>query len=132
MPGTPSIQQLAVPSIPPNPEIKMEEHHCLNMNIVKPETEDKDLPIMVWIHGKEMFVQSRKIMAANYRKGGGFAVGSHTETVYDGVEFVKESLAAKSPVIYVAIQYVPFYGHERSTIETIQQLQSWVLRILGI
>ena len=84
----------------------MDELLCLNMNIVRPETDAKNLPVMVWIHGEYSFCHSTNVPVAKCLKGGGFALGSHTETVYDGGEFVKASIEAGTPVIYVAIQYV--------------------------
>ncbi|PVH68838.1 alpha/beta-hydrolase [Cadophora sp. DSE1049] len=60
---------------------------CLTLNIIRPAgtKEDAKLPVMVWIHG------------------GGFQVGSATQ--YDGSFVVTSSVAARKPVLYVAINY---------------------------
>ncbi|KAL5346203.1 hypothetical protein ACLOAV_008469 [Pseudogymnoascus australis] len=85
--GSPSLTQLAVPGFPPNPVLVQDEFACLNLNILKPDTEIAGLPVMVWIHG------------------GGLAVGSNSELVYTGKELVRRSMKAGMPVIYVAINY---------------------------
>jgi carboxylesterase type B len=81
------LTQLAVPGFPPNPVLVQDEFACLNLNILKPDTEIAGLPVMVWIHG------------------GGLAVGSNSELVYTGKELVRRSMKAGMPVIHVAINY---------------------------
>ncbi|TYS10168.1 carboxylesterase/lipase family protein [Bacillus subtilis] len=55
---------------------------CLYLNVFAPDTENQNLPVMVWIHG------------------GAFYLGAGSEPLYDG-----SSLAAQGDVIVVTLNY---------------------------
>ncbi|PWY80821.1 alpha/beta-hydrolase [Aspergillus sclerotioniger CBS 115572] len=62
--------------------------NCLSLRIARPTgLKDERLPVVVWLHG------------------GGHALGSASEVLYNPEGLVKEAVVAGKPLIYVAINY---------------------------
>ncbi|KAK9242846.1 Alpha/Beta hydrolase protein [Lipomyces tetrasporus] len=96
-PIPPQPPQIASPVIradqlpPPRPEA--DEFECLNLNVMRPITVGKPLPVIIWIF-----------------PGGNF-VGSASDKTYDPTAFVEKSIAKDMPVIFVNINYrLSLYG----------------------
>ncbi|KAE8382178.1 alpha/beta-hydrolase [Aspergillus bertholletiae] len=73
--------------------------NCLSLRIARPTgtRNDARLPVMVWIHG------------------GGHALGSASEVLYNPDGLVRQSVADDQPLIYVAINYrLGFFGFATS------------------
>jgi acetylcholinesterase len=71
---------------PVYPDADMSED-CLTLNVFRPSGIDVNasLPVMVWIYG------------------GGFYSGA--SSIYDGVAFVEQSVARRTPIVFVSLNY---------------------------
>ncbi|OGM50678.1 hypothetical protein ABOM_000454 [Aspergillus bombycis] len=73
--------------------------NCLSLRVARPTATRSDvrLPVMVWIHG------------------GGHALGSASEVLYNPDGLIRQSVADGQPLIYVAINYrLGFFGFATS------------------
>ena len=75
-------QSIDTPASPP-----MSGTECLNLNITVPTTDEKELPVMAFIHG------------------GGFIMGGNWWPQYDPKRLVKLSVDDQTPVIVVKLKY---------------------------
>lgn len=85
--------------------------NCLSLKIARPVDTKKDagLPVLVWLHGGTRNIENPKPRVGsdslNIHIPGGHALGSGSDVLYTPDGLVKEAVALRQPVLWVAINY---------------------------